>query len=46
MFLKRVDLPTADFARCFLGARFQDGVQRVMEAAILQQGDPVEVTHG
>eukprot|EP00904_Undaria_pinnatifida_P004753 jgi/Undpi1/14279/HiC_scaffold_9.g03928.m1 len=23
----------------------EDGVQRVMEAAILQQGDPVEVTH-
>lgn len=26
--------------------RLQDGVQRVMEAAILQQGDPVEVTNG
>lgn len=25
---------------------WQDGVKRVMEAAILQQGDPVEVTHG
>lgn len=31
---------------CFMHRNKQDGVQRVMEAAILQQGDPVEVTHG